>query len=548
MNKIQAVKVLLVLLALNPVLASAASVEVKAAPREVTVYPDSAMVVRTGEARFPAGQSVAVIPDIPSQVEDASVRVSVEGPAGTRFFGIRIRRAFTPEAAEDRVRELQGKIRELENRREDLKDRIDARNVEIEILKSISKDSGARAAAGGGIGSFTEGTKGIGARVAVLLGESRKDEREQRELDGKTQALRNELALAGSGAREKKAAEADLELAGEGTVKFTVEYTVPGAGWVPVYDLHLSGGKKPQMNLTFAGQVRQSTGEDWKDVKLTLSTSRPTDIGTIPDPTNWWLDYAQPPRPILQKSRSARPMAAEAPAAMAMGMGGIADQSLAPVSMDQAETLRAEFATTYSVNSPMTVPSDGNTHRVGIAESSHDATLTLVSVPRLSQAAYIEVNVLYGGEQQLLPGEANLFREGQFAGCIPLGAIAPGESFKVSLGRDDNMKVERKLVGDKSAGGFIGITKSQRRYRWVTTFRNFHEGARVLEVREQLPRSRQKDIVVEPVEISPDPVAESADQPGLKKWKLDIPAGGNAKVVFSYQVKFPDGTKVGGLE
>jgi uncharacterized protein (TIGR02231 family) len=527
----------------------AGQVEVKAVPREVTVYPDSAMVTRKGEAKFPSGASVAVIPDIPAFAEDASVRVSVEGPAGTKFFGIRIRRAFTPEAAEAKVKELQAKIRELQNRREDLKDRIDARIAEIDILKSLSKDSGARAAAGGSISSFADGTKGIGTRIAVLLSESRKDEREQRDLDAKIQALNQELAQAGTGVREKKAVEADLELPGDGTVRFTVEYTVPGASWAPVYDLHLTAGKKPKMDLSFAGQVRQSTGEDWKDVKLTLSTARPTEIGVVPDPTNWWLDFAPPPQryQTLRSARMKSAMPAAAPAEMAYG-GAMAEEAPVPVQMDQAATLRAEYATTYTVTTLMTIPTDGDAHRVGIAESSHDATISLVCVPRLAQSAFIEVNVVYGGEQQLLPGQANLFREGQFAGSIPLGPIAPGESFKVGLGKDDNMKVERKLITDKSAGGFLGFTKTSRKYRWVTTMKNFHEGARSIEVREQLPRSRQGSIVVEALETTPDPLAEPSDQPGLKRWKLEIPAGGTAKVVFSYQVKFPDGSKVWGLE
>jgi len=50
------------------------------------------------------------------------------------------------------------------------------------------------------------------------------------------------------------------------------------------------------------------------------------------------------------------------------------------------------------------------------------------------------------------------------------------------------------------------------------------------------------------MEMTPDPMAEPSDQPGLKRWKMDIPANGTSKVVFSYQVKFPDGSKVWGLE
>jgi hypothetical protein len=34
----------------------------------------------------------------------------------------------------------------------------------------------------------------------------------------------------------------------------------------------------------------------------------------------------------------------------------------------------------------------------------------------------------------------------------------------------------------------------------------------------------------------------------LKRWKLEIPAKGTAKVTFSYLVKFPEGSRITGLE
>jgi len=520
-----------------------AAVEAKLKPVAVTVYPDSALVERSGEAKCGRGQVTVAVPGVPADVDDLSVRCDVAGPAGTRFYGVRVSRIFSPEVTEPRARGLLDQIQVLMERKEDLADRITARKAEMEILTSLGKES---AKGGANVGNIAESTKGVGTRLAVLMSESRKDDREMRELDKKITTLRAELGQTGQITRESKTVEADLELPSDGTVKIGLAYLVRRCGWTPVYDLRLdTGGKKPKLNLSFAANIRQGTGEDWDGVNLVVSTARPSEGGQVPDPTNWWLDFQPPPRPYYGRAAKL----ASAPSAKREEAGFASEDKAVPVEMEEAATVRSEFATTYAIARPAVIPSDGNAHRVGITESTHDVEVTLVAVPRLVQAAFIEAEVAYDGEQQLLPGPAGLFRDGQFAGTVPLGSVAPGEKFRISLGRDANVKVERKLINQKAAGGgFLGWTKAQRRYNWVTTVSNYHPGVRTVEVREQLPRSRQKDIVVEPLDLSPEPLTERQDQPGLKRWRLDIAPKGTAKVTFSYLVKFPEGSRIYGLD
>ncbi len=83
--------------------ATAGAVEVRSRPAEVTVYPQGALVVRRGEASLPAGQVTVSFPDLPASADESSVRLSVEGPRGTKFYGMTLKRAFTPEEAEVRI-------------------------------------------------------------------------------------------------------------------------------------------------------------------------------------------------------------------------------------------------------------------------------------------------------------------------------------------------------------------------------------------------------------------------------------------------------------
>jgi uncharacterized protein (TIGR02231 family) len=78
-----------------------------------------------------------------------------------------------------------------------------------------------------------------------------------------------------------------------------ISYVVGNAGWVPLYDVR-SVDRKASLSLLYKANIFQSTGENWKNVKLKLSTANPT-LGRVkPDLPLWHLDFYQP-REYVQK-------------------------------------------------------------------------------------------------------------------------------------------------------------------------------------------------------------------------------------------------------
>lgn len=533
-----------------------AETTVETSPRQVTVFPDGARVTREGSLPLPAGENQVLFPDLPASVIPSSLRLSVEGPAGTRFYGVSLRNDYTPDVVEQRTRLLKDKLQALEDGATDLSDKVEARKAEIELLKSLAQE-GSKDAAGQGasrpaaVVDFTRSAASVGARIALLTSLSRKDERLRRDLEGKIAALQQELSQGGSPGRERRTAAADLELPAPGTARFTLTYQVSGASWSPLYDLQLATeGEKPRLDLAFNASIRQTTGEDWKGVSLTLSTVRPTQGTQVPDPTDWWLDLPGKGWGEAKRLALSANMAPPSPGS-AVGESANKDEAgLEQAPMVTARTLESPYAMNFAVPVRRDIPSDGTDHRVGVAQSRQPVQLTLVAVPRLSRAAYLQAHVRYQGEQALLPGQAQLFRDGDFVGTTGLSAKAPGEAFDLGFGQDDRVTVERKPLERKegSAGGFFDFHKGERRTTWVTTLANYHPGARTLEVLEQLPRSRQKDITVETTELSPKPAAPDKGKPGLYRWRLELAPGAKAKVTFGYTVKFPDDQQVTGLE
>jgi len=77
------------------------------------------------------------------------------------------------------------------------------------------------------------------------------------------------------------------------SANFEISYLVKDAGWFATYDLRVQDISKP-IDLAFKANIRQSSGEDWKEVKLSISNGNPSEGGSVPDLTPWLLRFGQP--------------------------------------------------------------------------------------------------------------------------------------------------------------------------------------------------------------------------------------------------------------
>ena len=74
-----------------------------------------------------------------------------------------------------------------------------------------------------------------------------------------------------------------LVLSCEKTLETSIDldYLIGEASWTPNYDIRIKDIDNP-LSLTYKAKVNQNTGEDWKDVLLTLSTGNPSISNTKP--------------------------------------------------------------------------------------------------------------------------------------------------------------------------------------------------------------------------------------------------------------------------
>jgi TonB-dependent SusC/RagA subfamily outer membrane receptor len=84
-----------------------------------------------------------------------------------------------------------------------------------------------------------------------------------------------------------------LNCAIAGKYDFEITYITSNAYWNAFYDLKASSVSAP-LKLIYRAKIFQTTGIDWKQVKLSLSTSTPTQTGNAPVFKAWFLSYINP--------------------------------------------------------------------------------------------------------------------------------------------------------------------------------------------------------------------------------------------------------------
>src|SRR5665647_1391083 len=113
--------------------------------------------------------------------------------------------------------------------------------------------------------------------------------------------------------------------------------------------------------------VRQQTGEDWRNVDLTLSTARPSVGGAPPELSPWWVSFYRPQTIMRQ-------MIAEAPAPVyerAAKAGRMQmDTELAgeaPAAFETAQIAEEQSSVAFHVPRRLDIPSDGTRHGTVVA-------------------------------------------------------------------------------------------------------------------------------------------------------------------------------------
>ena len=273
--------------------AQAAELDATSAVDAVTVYPDGASVTRVITADVPAGDNILVAPDFPLTLDPSSLRVEGEAEAKFTIGAIDTR---PPPPTPVNLPELDKRIEALKDQRADLQGTIAAATARRKFAERFAQASPAGIGDKGEarpIAEWRDAFAAVAEEVATADAAIRDAERKQRDIDREIARLEADRA-----SKPPSKLEVRIDLAAALATKATlrVTYTVRNARWVPLYDTRLDTGtrdRKPALELVRRAEITQTTGEDWSNVALAVSTVRTARGGSAPELNSLIVQYPQ---------------------------------------------------------------------------------------------------------------------------------------------------------------------------------------------------------------------------------------------------------------
>ncbi|MEG4959344.1 MULTISPECIES: mucoidy inhibitor MuiA family protein [unclassified Microcoleus] len=533
---------------------------------EVTVYTDRALVTRRSTVALTGNERELAIASLPATLETESVRATGAGTVAVRLLGVRSETVFNSEPADDRTAELTQQIEELQTQKRAIQDKLASRKIQLKFVeglsdKSVGFFSSSIAKQQIGLNETGELLNFLGTNYLKYVSAIAQYERQQREIDKQIEALQQQLwQVHTPHSQQSFNIIVAIEPSGSGNFELEVSYVVMRARWTPLYDLRVNTTNN-QINLNYLAEVNQNTGEDWTGVALTLSTAKPG-MGTLPPKLEpWFIDIVRPKsaqtREFLMK-RSRQTEKAEMPIdfmelemeddvplpMMAMGSAAGAPEPI-DATTAIAQVSKEGGTVSFQVGGNTNIPSDGTPHKVTIFSENYPFKPEYIAVPRLVSFAYLQavvVNPLTGAT--LLPGKANIFRDNTFVGTVQLENVSPGQEYKVNLGIDERLKIERELVERQVDKKLIG---QQRRmsYAYRLNVTNLYQVQVHLTLKEQLPVSRNEQIKVRSTLTNPKIVA---GEMGLLEWIMSLPPQAKQELYYQFVVEHPPDLAVTGLD
>ncbi|CUA72982.1 Protein F37C4,5 [Caenorhabditis elegans] [Rhizoctonia solani] len=254
----------------------------------------------------------------------------------------------------------------------------------------------------------------------------------------------------------------------DGPADLMLTYVVSNASWKPLYDVRASIAEAPEGTSTIAlhyrASITQTTGENWSDVALSLSTASPQLGSRVPQLSPWRIGFPAPPVAALQVVRRSI-----APRRSSVRRHALAASSPTPngMALRQAHVASTGLLnTTFGIPGRSDIPSDEGSHKVVIAALELPATLEWVCVPRSKESVFLMCKVVNSSEFTLLPGSASVFMDDNFVSKSQIEHVSPNESFKTSLGVDSSLRVTypaAKILNRKTAqSGFLFMAKEEQ--------------------------------------------------------------------------------------
>lgn len=265
------------------------TIELNSKIENVTVFLNGAQIKRTSSAKLVSGRNIIHFTGLPLSLDQKSIQFNTNAPV--TVFSINHQIAYKDESAKDssKIKVLESKLKQLGYKAKTLESSYAVYHQEKQILAKNTSFGGSQN--GVSVLELEKGVNLIRNRQLELNQKLQSIDKETEALNFERQKIiiqlekyRNQSAI--------KTGEVVVVLNCDAEMKsdLNLTYTVKQASWKPYYDLKVKNTDSP-LELVYKAKVVQNTGEDWDNVKISLSTGDPSKDGQIQILRPWFLNF-----------------------------------------------------------------------------------------------------------------------------------------------------------------------------------------------------------------------------------------------------------------
>ncbi len=518
---------------------------------KVTVYRGQALVTRTVGIDLPPGASEFIVKDLPAMIVPESIYAQTSDD--TKVLSVRYREKAVRQDTRQEVKQLDAQIEDVQHQikhAESEHKHLDLQWQMFEKLKDFTI-AAAKSDLSRGLLAFEP----VESLTELIEKKGLEYYKQRMELEDKIAGLKKELELldrkrkklvAGQSRTEREAV-LFISRSGGKNIDIQLSYLVGGANWQQQYNLR-ADPKKSNVLIEYNAVVNQTSGENWNGVALSLSTAEPTMVAAPPilEPMLVALSHPAQIQQLQQVdfvgADQARQYQESRKANIKKGIAANSElnelainnqafffragqKELQEFQQQIAQISRTEgISVTYDLPGKLTLPSRSDQQLVSIASIRSRADFTLIATPLLTDYVYLQADLLNDSDTVLLPGDASIFRNGEFVGRSRLPQVTIGETFTAGFGIDTQVQVVRELENKKTRiqGGNRIDT-----YDYRIALSNYKNTPVELQLLDRLPHADDSSIKIELEKTEPElstgsEYLRSAGKKGILRWDMKL--------------------------
>jgi predicted transcriptional regulator len=263
-------------------------IEIKSEINEVTVYLNGAQVTRSKTVDIPTGRTTLKFVNLSPFIDSKSISVNAKGDF--KVLSVNLQQNFlTQQSKSKESEELTKSKLDIEKKIKIESAYLDILNEELLFLKTNSSIGGTNT--GTNLTSLKEANTYFIEKITAIKLKQIDRQTTIDQLSKDLEKVESQLSSL-TNKKEFPTGEIILNLESKSPTKaaFEIKYIVSNAGWSPSYDIKVKNIELPA-DLTYKANVHQFTNEDWKNIKLRLSSSDPNTSNAYRELQPYFLNY-----------------------------------------------------------------------------------------------------------------------------------------------------------------------------------------------------------------------------------------------------------------